>query len=95
VLALDGIDFKKHSAVIAYFQKEYVKTGIFDTTISRHITSAFQIRNESDYEDFFLASKNDATEQLANAREIFAAVDAYIKSRTTGAENPLPDTPVE
>ena len=25
VLAKDGIDFKKHAGVIAYFQKEYIK----------------------------------------------------------------------
>lgn len=27
ILALDGVDYSKHAAVIAYFQKEYVKTG--------------------------------------------------------------------
>ena len=30
ILAMDRIDFSKHAGVIAYFQKEYVKTGIFD-----------------------------------------------------------------
>ena len=30
VLAKDKIDFKKHSAVISYFQKEYIKTNVFD-----------------------------------------------------------------
>lgn len=30
VLAKDKIDFSKHSGVIAYFQKEYIKSGIFD-----------------------------------------------------------------
>ena len=33
VLAKDGIDFKKHAGVIAYFQKEYIKTGEFDKKI--------------------------------------------------------------
>ena len=27
VLALYSIDFSKHSAVVAYFRKEYIKTG--------------------------------------------------------------------
>lgn len=80
-MAFDAVDFKKHSAVIAYFQKEYVKTGLFDISISKHITSAFQIRNESDYEDFYLASKADATEQLNHAREVLDAVKNYIKSQ--------------
>lgn len=29
VLANDKVDFSKHSGVIAYFQKEYIKTGKF------------------------------------------------------------------
>ena len=28
VLALQGVDFKKHSAVIAHFREKYIKTGI-------------------------------------------------------------------
>jgi len=34
VLALENIDFKKHSAVISYFQEHYIKTGKFDKSIS-------------------------------------------------------------
>ena len=30
ILAKDKVDFSKHAGVIAYFQKEYIKTGIFD-----------------------------------------------------------------
>ena len=30
ILALDGVDFKKHAGVISYFQREYVKSGVFD-----------------------------------------------------------------
>ena len=29
ILALDEIDFKKHSSVIAYFNKEYISKNIF------------------------------------------------------------------
>lgn len=33
LLAMDGQDFSKHAGVIAYFQKEYIKTGKFDKNI--------------------------------------------------------------
>jgi len=29
ILASVSVDFSKHSSVIAYFQREYIKTGIF------------------------------------------------------------------
>lgn len=30
VLARDQVDFSKHAGVIAYFQREYIKSAIFD-----------------------------------------------------------------
>lgn len=44
LLAMEGQDFSKHSGVISYFQKEYVKTGRFDKKYSKYISQAFQIR---------------------------------------------------
>lgn len=67
VLAKDKVDFSKHAGVIAYFQKEYVKTGVFDKQYSKYLQSAFQIRNNCDYDDFFIASKQDAEEQYERA----------------------------
>ena len=60
VLAYDRIDFSKHAGVIAYFQKEYIKQGVFEKKYSKYLQSAFQIRNSCDYDDFFIASKKDA-----------------------------------
>ena len=79
VLALDGVDFAKHAGVIAYFQKEYVKTQVFDKKYSKYLQSAFQIRNTCDYDDFFIASKQDAREQLERAAEFLDAVKAYLE----------------
>jgi uncharacterized protein (UPF0332 family) len=82
VLALEGVDFKKHSAVISHFNKEYVKTGKFSAEISKYIMSAFEIRNESDYEDFFIASKTDAEKQLSHAKAVSEAVQEYILKKS-------------
>lgn len=54
VLASKEVDFSKHAGVTAYFQKEYIKTEIFDKKYSKYIQSAFQIRNNCDYNDFLL-----------------------------------------
>ena len=37
LVAKDELDFSKHSAVISYFRKNYVKTGIFDVRFSKYI----------------------------------------------------------
>jgi uncharacterized protein (UPF0332 family) len=79
ILAMDGFDSKKHSGVIAYFRKEYIKTKIFDPTYSTIIEEAFNMRNNSDYVDFFETTMDDAREQVENAKLFLSAVEAYLQ----------------
>lgn len=81
ILAMDGEDFSKHSSVIAYFQRTYIKTGIFDKKYSKYLSQAFQIRNNTDYADFFLVSENDALDQYNKALEFLNVIDEYLKYR--------------
>lgn len=78
VLAYDKVDFSKHSGVISYFQKEYIKTGKFNVKYSRYLQTAFQIRNSCDYDDFFIASKQDAEEQYNKAVEFCYEIQNYL-----------------
>ena len=81
VNALDEFDSSKHSGVIAHFNREHVKTGDFPKNVSRMITEAMEIRQRADYEDFFVASKSDAENQLANAVQVISLVDQYLTQR--------------
>jgi len=80
-LILEGLDYKKHSAVIANFRLKFVKTGIFNTEISKIIGKAFEIRAEADYEDFFIISKKEVEKQLDNARIFVNQMEAYLKEK--------------
>ena len=81
ILALDCVDFKKHAGVIAYFQKNYIKTGILPTKMSKYVTAAFQIRNDADYQDFFVVSEQDASEQYERAKEMCDEIKDYLQKR--------------
>ena len=78
LLAMEGQDFSKHAGVIAYFQKEFVKIGKFDKKYSKYISQAFQIRNNTDYADFFIVSMQDAKEQYDKAKEFLEVIEKYI-----------------
>ena len=58
ITAMDEFDSKKHSGIIAYFNKNYVKTGVFESEISKKIQSAYRLRENADYQDCFLLSQN-------------------------------------
>lgn len=81
VLALDKIDFSKHSGVSAYFRKTYIKTGIFAVEISDMIRLAFDVRSESDYDDFYVISKDKVELQISNAEVFLEAIERYLQSR--------------
>ena len=81
VLALDEIDDHKHSHLISVFRKNYLKTGILERSLSDIIGSAFEVRNSSDYEDFWVIAKTDASEQVENAEVFFKAIEAYVATR--------------
>ena len=80
VLALDGFDSKKHSGVIAEFRRVYIKTGIFDDDMSDIISGLFNIRASSDYDDFYIISKDKVSEQYNNAVRFVERVELYLES---------------
>ena len=86
ILALNRVDFSKHAGVIAYFQKEYVKTKKFDTKFSKYLQNAFQIRNVCDYDDFYIASKQDAEIQIEQAKEFLEAVKKYLSEQSSSID---------
>ena len=78
VLALDGQDFKKHSAVIAAFSMKYLKTELLPKEFGKLISNASLIRNRSDYEDFYICSIEDTNRLISGAEEFYNAVRNYL-----------------
>lgn len=79
--ALDGNSYKKHEDALANFNKEYVKTEIFPRNIGRRISEAAEIRHASDYDDFYIATKAEAEEQIDTALEVLELVQRYCNGR--------------
>ena len=81
VLALDGFDSKKHSGIIAEFRKNYIKTEIFSTEMSDIISKLFNVRSSSDYDDFYIISKDKVSEQYENAKIFVETVEKYLSDK--------------
>jgi uncharacterized protein (UPF0332 family) len=75
---LDGFDSSKHSGVIAHFNQEYLKPGKLNKNLSAIIKSTYYLREKSDYDDFFIASKADVETQLKNAEYFVDEVKKYL-----------------
>ena len=80
VLATERIDFKKHKDVLAYFNQHYVKTEIFPRMISKKISQANKVREDSDYDDEFVPTDEETKIQINTAREIINLVEKYLNT---------------
>lgn len=78
ILALEGIDFKRHKDVVAYFNKEYVAAEKFPKEMGRRLARLKMKREESDYNDFFMASINEAEAQLQTVQYILPLIKEYL-----------------
>ncbi len=81
VNALDSFDSSRHSGVIAFFNQNYVKEGVFDKELSKTIRLAAESREKADYLDFFVASKEEAEKQIERAEEFLKRIEEYLRDR--------------
>lgn len=80
ILALRQVDFKKHSSVIAYFNKEFFATNIFPRNLGKSVSEARYFRENSDYVDFYIVTKEDCNNQIETAKMMIAHTTKYINN---------------
>ena len=81
VLALEIVDFKRHKDVVGYFNQNYVATEIFPKNVGKKLGRLQKKRETSDYDDFYLVSKEEAKEQLEGTEYIINEVEKYLKNK--------------
>ena len=74
VLALDNIDFKRHKDVVATFNRDYVASGVYEKEIGRLLSRLQKKRENSDYDDFYIASKEEVEDQIKFAEQIVMSI---------------------
>ena len=84
-LNLEGLDFKRHSGVISEFRKTFIKTGVLEPKFSAVIRDAFDLRNASDYDDFYVISKERVKAQTEDAAAFTQAVRQCLTERISKA----------
>ena len=79
LLATKQLDSSKHSGVIALFNQHFVKTRIVSKEASKWIEKAKSYREQADYGDFFIVSREEAEAQIQSAKRFIAEVEGVIK----------------
>ncbi|MDI6791669.1 MAG: HEPN domain-containing protein [bacterium] len=94
VLALvqtKGFSSSKHSGIKAFFNREFVKTGVVDKELGRFYSELFKNRQKGDYQDFVTFEKEAVAEMLQKAEEFISEIKRimyrlYLKQKLESAE---------
>ena len=81
LLASHGKRPSKHTGVLALFDSEYVRAGLFDKQYSVWIHRAFDLRQDSDYREMFLVSDEKAQETLRQAETFVAQAKRFFSTQ--------------
>ncbi len=81
----------KHSGVIAYFNKRFVKGGVFSESMGRSLTEAFELRQRGDYREYFELTKDQVEPLLDKSAQFVASVGTYLNEKVGLEELPPKD----
>ena len=80
LLAIKKLDSKRHSGVLKLFNDNFIYSGSVLKEFYSYLSSAFNNRLQSDYHDFYIAKKEDSTEQIQNAEKFIEMTKNYLSN---------------
>jgi uncharacterized protein (UPF0332 family) len=81
VLALfifEPFSSSKHSGVLSYFNRHFVKTGLFSEDLGRAVNKAFDLRQRGDYREEVVLTHEQVVPFLDWARKFIDSVRVYL-----------------
>ena len=68
----------KHSGVIAYFNKKFIKEGIFPEALGQTLKKAFDLRQRGDYREYFELTMMDVEPLLKESFFFLSTIESYL-----------------
>lgn len=79
LLLIKDLAFSKHTAVIAEFNRNYIKTGLFSQEYSKNIERLFKNRQIGDYDYSSSIDKENAETDFKIANSMCEKFEEYLK----------------
>jgi uncharacterized protein len=78
LLVYEEFSSSKHSGVLSYFNRHFIKDGIFDKSLGLWLGKAFELRQRVDYRERVEPAPEQATQVLDQADRFVKAVAAHL-----------------
>jgi uncharacterized protein (UPF0332 family) len=57
LLIFEPYSSSKHSGILGYFNRRFIKEGVFDREMGRWVNKAFELRQRVDYREYFQVTR--------------------------------------
>ena len=78
LLVYEPYSSSKHSGVLSYFNRRFIKEGIFDESLGRTINTAFELRQRGDYREYVELEYEDVEPFIVSAETFIKTVKDYL-----------------
>ena len=85
LLIFEPFSSSKHSGVLAYFNKRFVKEGIFSEEQGRSINKAFELRQRADYRENIDITYEHVEPFIEKAKLFVRKVEEYLDRNVFGS----------
>ena len=87
LLIFEDYASSKHTGVISWFNKRFIKVGIFSEEIGRSINNAFELRQRGDYREYVELSWEQVEPFVEKARSFVQEVKGYLERVVFGEDS--------
>jgi len=79
LLIFEPYSSSKHRGILSYFNKEFIKKGIFPVELGRAINKAFELRQIGDYREYVSLTYDDVTPFIDKAKEFLKKIRTHLE----------------
>lgn len=83
LLILKESTFSKHGQVKGFFNREYIKTGIFPKEFGKLFNTVFEYRQKFDYVDLIIPEKSLISDYISEANNFINTLSEFIRKKIT------------
>lgn len=78
LLIYETYSSSKHSGVLSYFNKRFIKEDIFEKELGRYFNKLFEMRQREDYREYTTLSLDQVRPYIGHAESFISAVKEYL-----------------
>lgn len=79
LLIFEPYSSSKHSGVLSYFNRRFIKEGLLSEQVGRAINKAFDLRQRADYREEVVLTREQVEPFLTSAKEFIESVSTYLR----------------